>query len=89
MSMNYNVSSSTATVPILPLTIIPAVDLNTSAALQQNSDVGISGGLAVQLICLKVRVVTGVDEIVGQRLSHVLGGVRGEERDMGGERGEG
>ena len=54
------------------LTVVPAVYLDAAAALQQGSDVGISRGLAVELVCLQVRVVAGVYEVVRERLGHVL-----------------
>ena len=68
------------------LTFIPAVDLDATAALYQRADVGICGGAAVELVFLQVGVVARVDEVVGQRLVHVLGeGRRGRERRRGGE----
>ena len=54
------------------LTVIPAINLHTATALEESSDIGISGRLAPQLVSLQVGVVGRVDEIVRERLCHVL-----------------
>ena len=54
------------------LTVIPTVDLNASATLQQNTSVCVSGRFSIQLVAFKVCVVGGVDEVVRERLCHVL-----------------
>ncbi len=54
------------------LTVVPAVNLDAATALDQSSCVGIRGGLSVELVGLKVRVVTGVDEVMREWLGHVL-----------------
>ena len=54
------------------LTVIPAVNLDTAAALEEGSDIGLSGRFTPQLISLQVGVVGGVDEVVRERLCHVL-----------------
>ena len=56
----------------LYLTVIPAVNLDTAAALEEGSDIGISGRFSPQLISLQIGVVRGVDEVVRERLCHVL-----------------
>lgn len=56
------------------LTAIPAVYLYAATALEQSSHISICGGGSRQLVALKVRVVGGVDEVVGQGLRHVLMG---------------
>ena len=53
-------------------TVVPAVNLHTTATLQESSDIGISRGLAPQLVPLQVGVVGGVDEVVREWLCHVL-----------------
>ena len=54
------------------LTIIPAINLDAATPLQQCTDVGIIGRASSKLIGIQVRVVTRVDEIVRQRLCHIL-----------------
>ena len=54
------------------LTVIPAVDFYAATALEQNTSVGLSGRLSIQLVPLQVGVVGGVDEVVGEWLCHVL-----------------
>ena len=56
----------------LELTIIPAVNLHTSASLQKSSDIGFSGRFSTQLVPLQEGIVGGVDEIVREWLCHVL-----------------
>ena len=54
------------------LTVIPAVNLDTATALEEGPDVSIRGRLAPQLVSLQVGIVGGVNEVVRERLSHVL-----------------
>lgn len=54
------------------LTIVPAVNLYTPAPIKKGSDVGICRGGSPQLVSFQVRVVGGVDEVMGKGLGHVL-----------------
>ena len=56
----------------LELTIIPAVNLHTSAPFQKNSDVRFGGRFSAQLVPLQEGIVGGVDEVVREWLCHVL-----------------
>ena len=54
------------------LTVIPTVYLHTAASLQQSAHVRIQSGPPFYLVSLQVCVVATVDEVVGERLVHVL-----------------
>ena len=48
----------------LVLTVIPAVNLNATTALQQSASVRFGGRFSIELMSLQVGVVGGVDEVV-------------------------
>ncbi len=56
----------------LALFAVPAVELDAAAASAQHALVGLHRGLAKDLLPGQVRVVRGGDEVVRQRLGHVL-----------------
>ena len=56
---------------VLPLPV-PAVQLNTAAAGQQDLPVHLHTGFPTKLSAAEIRVVRGVDVVVGQGLVHIL-----------------
>ena len=63
-----NYKYATCTCRSVILTVVPHVNLNASAAMKKCSDVGIERGASLDLVSLKVRVVTGIDPVVRQWL---------------------
>merc|ERR1719222_1597689 len=56
----------------LSIGAVPTVKLNTPTALLERSDVSINRTITGHLVANEVGVVRAVDEIVRQRLAHVL-----------------
>ena len=60
---------------------VPTVQFDTSAPRQKNLSVDLHTGFAAKLSAGQVRIVTGIDVVVGHRLVHILVDVQSIQKD--------